>query len=158
MKRLLIVSILVMNMAFMFGQKVTLKEYANKEGVTAVTISKNMLSLFPKNSDLSYGGVNVAEFIDKLSSINLFASRDKDIAKRLIQDASKFMGTSGYEKLMSMKTKKEEHIDFYIQANEDFISELVLILESESKESAVMQFVGKFTMDDIQKMIENASK
>ena len=57
-----------------------------------------------------------------------------------------------------MKTKKEEHINFYIQANEAYISELVLILESESKESAVMQFVGKFTMDDIQKMIENASK
>ena len=158
MKRLLIVSTLIMNIAFTFGQKTTLKEYANKEGVTAITISKNMLSLFSKNADLSYGGVNVAEFIDKLSSINLFASRDKDIANRLIEDATKFMDTSGYENLMSMKTKKEEHINFYIQANEAYISELVLILESESKESAVMQFVGKFTMDDIQKMIENASK
>lgn len=158
MKRLLIVSILIMNIAFTFGQKTTLKEYANKEGVTAITISKNMLSLFPKNADLSYGGINVAEFIDKLSSINLFASRDKDIANRLIEDATKFMDTSNYENLMSMKTKKEEHINFYIQANEAYISELVLILESESKESAVMQFVGKFTMDDIQKMIENASK
>lgn len=158
MKRLLIVSTLIMNIAFTFGQKTTLKEYANKEGVTAITISKNMLSLFSKNADLSYGGINVAEFIDKLSSINLFASRDKDIANRLIEDATKFMDTSGYENLMSMKTKKEEHINFYIQANEAYISELVLILESESKESAVMQFVGKFTMDDIQKMIENASK
>lgn len=158
MKRLLIVSTLIMNIAFTFGQKTTLKEYANKEGVTAITISKNMLSLFSKNADLSYGGINVAEFIDKLSSINLFASRDKDIANRLIEDATKFMDTSGYENLMSMKTKKEEHINFYIQANEAYICELVLILESESKESAVMQFVGKFTMDDIQKMIENASK
>lgn len=87
MKRLLIVSTLIMNIAFTFGQKTTLKEYANKEGVTAITISKNMLSLFSKNADLSYGGINVAEFIDKLSSINLFASRDKDIANRLIEDA-----------------------------------------------------------------------
>ena len=158
MKRLFIVIILLMNLAFMFGQKTSLKEYANKEGVTAVTISKSMLSLFPKNADITYGGINVAEFVDKLSAINLFASPKGEVANNLIKDATKFMNTSGYEKLMSMKTKKDEHVNFYVLANEEYISELVLILEGGSKESAVMQFVGKFTMEDIQQMISKAGK
>ncbi len=158
MKRLFIVTILLMNLAFMFGQKTSLKEYANKEGVTAVTISKSMLSLFPKNADITYGGINVAEFVDKLSTINLFASPKGEVANNLIKDATKFMNTSGYEKLMSMKTKKDEHVNFYVLANEEYISELILILEGGSKESAVMQFVGKFTMEDIQQMISKAGK
>ena len=94
MKRLFIVIILLMNLAFMFGQKTSLKEYANKEGVTAVTISKSMLSLFPKNADITYGGINVAEFVDKLSAINLFASPKGEVANNLIKDATKFMNTS----------------------------------------------------------------
>ena len=114
--------------------------------------------MFPKNVDIFYGGINVAEFVDKLSAINLFASPKGVVASNLIKDAPEFMDTSGYEKLMSMNTKNEEHLNFYIQANEEYISELVLIVESESKESAVMQFVGKFTMEDIQEMIANANK
>ena len=147
-----------MNLAFVFSQKTTLKEYANKEGVTAVTISKNMLSLFPKNSNISYGGINVAEFLDKLTGINVFASQKEDVASRLVDDATQFMDTSGYDKLMSMKTEKEENINFYIQTNEEYISELVLIVQGESKESAVMQFMGKFSMEDIEQMIANAGK
>ncbi|NLZ94343.1 MAG: DUF4252 domain-containing protein [Bacteroidales bacterium] len=158
MKRLLILFLLFMNLAFVFSQKTTLKEYANKEGVTAVTISKNMLSLFPKNSNISYGGINVAEFLDKLTGINVFASQKEDVASRLVDDATQFMDTSGYDKLMSMKTEKEENINFYIQTNEEYISELVLIVQGESKESAVMQFMGKFTMEDIEQMIANAGK
>ena len=100
----------------------------------------------------------MAEFVDKLSAINLFASPKGEVANNLIKDATKFMDTSGYEKLMSMKTKKDEHVNFYVQANEEYISELVLILEGGSKESAVMQFVGKFTMEDIQQMIAKAGK
>lgn len=158
MKRLLIVFVLLTNLAFVFGQKPTLKEHVNNEGVTAVTISKSMLSLFPKGSDISYGGVNVAEFLDKLTGINVFASREGEAASKLVEDVSLFLESSGYDKLMSMKTKKEEDINFYIQSNEEYISELVLIVQRETKESAVMQFMGRFTMEDIQKMVANASK
>ena len=158
MKRLLIVFVLFTTLAFMFGQKPTLKEYANKEGVTSVTISKSMLSLFPKDSDISYGGINVAKFLDKLTAINVFASREGDAASKLVEDASQFMESSGYDKLVSMKTKKEEDVNFYIQSSEEYISELVLIVQRDTKESAVMQFMGRFTMEDIQKMVANASK
>ena len=158
MKRLLIVFIIFTNLAFVFGQKMTLKEYASKEGVTALTISKNMLSLFPKDSDISYGGINVAEFIDKLTAINVFASRKGVAASKLVEDALQFMESSGYDKLVSMKTKKEEDINFYIQSNEEYISELVLIVQRDKNESAVMQFMGRFTMEDIQNMVANASK
>ena len=158
MKKIIVVSILIMNMAFVFGQKTTLKDYANKEGVSALTISKKMLSFFPKNADISYGGINVAQFVDKLTSINVFAAPNKTVANELIADAIKFTTIAGYEKLLALETKKGEHLNFYIQANEEYISELILTAQGQSKEGGVVQFIGKFTMEDIQQMIATANK
>ena len=158
MKRLLIASILLLTVSFVFSQKATLKEYTKNDGVTAVTIPKNMLSLFPKNSNITYGGINVAEFVDKLSDVNVFASRKDDVASKLIKDATEYMKIGGYDNLVSMKTEKEETINFYIKTTDDYISELVLIVQRQSKESAVMQLMGKFAMEDIQEMIASAGK
>lgn len=158
MKRLLIISIFLSSLTFVFGQKVTLKEFANKEGVTTVTLSKNMLSLFPKNADISYGGINVVEFLDKLSGINIFASPKGEAANKLVKDATQFMDTSGYEKLLGVRTKKDENVNFYIQSSEESISELIMIVQGKSKECAVMQFMGKFTIEDIQQMIAETQK
>ena len=158
MKRLLIASILFLTVSFVFSQKATLKEYTKNDGVTAVTIPKNMLALFPKNSNITYGGINVAEFVDKLSDVNVFASRKDDVASKLIKDATEYMKIGGYDNLVSMKTEKEETINFYIKTTDDYISELVLIVQRQSKESAVMQLMGKFTMEDIQEMIASAGK
>lgn len=158
MKRLLIASILLLTVSFVFSQKATLKEYTKNDGVTAVTIPKNMLLLFPKNSNITYGGINVAEFVDKLSDVNVFASRKDDVASKLIKDATEYMKIGGYDNLVSMKTEKEETINFYIKTTDDYISELVLIVQRQSKESAVMQLMGKFTMEDIQEMIASAGK
>lgn len=158
MKRLTSIIILFLSLTLAFSQQVSLKEYTNKEGVTAVTISKNMLSLFPKGADITYGGINVGEFVDKLSAINVFASRKEEVAAQLIDDATKFLEMSGFERLISMETEKAEHLNFFIQSNEQYISEFVLILQGQDKESAVMQFTGKFTMEDIQQMIASANK
>lgn len=158
MKRLLIASILLLAVSFVFSQKATLKEYTKNDGVTAVTIPKNMLALFPKNSNITYGGINVAEFVDKLSDVNVFASRKDDVASKLIKDATEYMKIGGYDNLVSMKTEKEETINFYIKTTDEYISELVLIVQRQSKESAVMQLMGKFTMEDIQEMIASAGK
>lgn len=158
MKRFLIASILLLNLVFVFGQKSTLKEYADKEGITTVVLSKTMLSFFPKDANLSYGGVNVAEFIDKLSGINIFVSPTGEAATKLVKFATEFMKTPDYENLMTIKTEKGENANFYVRGNEERISELVLIVEGKSKESAVMQFMGNFTMEDIQEMVKSASK
>ena len=158
MKRLLIASILLLTVSFVFSQKATLKEYTKNDGVTAVTIPKNMLALFPKKSNITYGGINVAEFVDKLSDVNLFASRKDDVASKLIEDATEYMKIGGYDNIVSMKTRKNETINFYIKTTAEYISELVLIVQGETKESAVMQLMGKFTMEDIQEMIASASK
>lgn len=158
MKRFLIVSILLLHLIFVFGQKSTLKEYADKEGITTVVLSKSMLSFFPKDANLSYGGVNVAEFIDKLSGVNIFVSPTGETANKLVKFATQFMKNPGYEKLIEVKTKKGENANFYVRGNEEKISELVLIVEGKSKESAVMQFMGNFTMEDIQEMVKSAAK
>ena len=158
MKRSIIVFILLVNLAFAFGQKNTLKDYAEKEGLTTVVLSKSMLSMFPKNADISYGGLNVGEFLDKLSGINIYMSPKGEAANKLLKYATDFMKTPGYEMLMGVKTEKGEDANLYIRGTEENISELVLIVQGKSKESAVMQFLGNFTLEDIQKMVEKAAK
>lgn len=158
MKRFIVVSILFLNLVFVFGQKNSLKEYADKEGITTVVLSKNMLSFFPKDANLTYGGVNVAEFIDKLSGINIFVSPTGETATKLVKYATEFMKTPGYDMLMGIKTEKGEDAKFYVRGTEKNITELVLIVQGKSKESAVMQFMGNFTMEDIQEMVKNAAK
>ena len=158
MKRSIIVFILLVNLAFAFGQKNTLKDYAEKEGLTTVVLSKSMLSMFPKNADISYGGLNVGEFLDKLSGINIYMSPKGEAANKLLKYATDFMKTPGYEMLMGVKTEKGEDANLYIRGTEENISELVLIVQGKSKESAVMQFMGNFTLEDIQKMVEKAAK
>lgn len=158
MKRSIIVFILLVNLAFAFGQKNTLKDYAEKEGLTTVVLSKSMLSMFPKNADISYGGLNVGEFLDKLSGINIYMSPKGEAANKLVKYATDFMKTPGYEMLMGVKTEKGEDANLYIRGTEENISELVLIVQGKSKESAVMQFLGNFTLEDIQKMVEKAAK
>lgn len=158
MKRSIIVFILLVNLAFAFGQKNTLKDYAEKEGLTTVVLSKSMLSMFPKNADISYGGLNVGEFLDKLSGINIYMSPKGEAANKLVKYATDFMKTPGYEMLMGVKTEKGEDANLYIRGTEENISELVLIVQGKSKESAVMQFMGNFTLEDIQKMVEKAAK
>lgn len=142
----------------MFGQKQTLKEYADKEGITTVVLSKSMLSFFPKDANLTYGGINVGEFLHKLSNINIYASPKGDAANKLVKFSKEFLKTPGYEKLMSIKTEKGEDADLYVHGNKDLITELILIVQGKSKDSAVMQFVGNFTMEDIQEMVVKANK
>ena len=158
MKRFLLASILLLNLVFVFGQKSTLKEYADKEGITTVVLSKSMLSFFPKDTNLTYGGVNVGEFIHKLSGVNIFVSPTGEAATKLIKFATEFMKSPDYEELLGVKTEKGEHAKFYVRGNEELISELVLIVEGKSNESAVMQFMGNFTMEDIQEMVKSAMK
>lgn len=153
MKRFTSIIILFATLTLAFSQKGNLKEYMNKEGVTTVTISKNMLSYFPKGADITYGDINVGDFVDKLSAIHVFASHKEEVAAQLIDDVTKFLKVSCFERMLSMEAEKVEHLNLFIQSNEEYISEFVVLIEGKSKESVVMQFTGKFTMEDIQQMI-----
>ena len=158
MKRFLIAFIFLVNLFFVFAQKNTLKEYADREGISTVVVSKSMLSLFPKNANITYGGLNVGEFLDKLSGINIFMSPKGEAANKLVKYATDFMKTPDYDMLMGVKTEKGEDANLYIRGKEEHISELVLIVQGKSKESAVMQFMGNFTLEDIQQMVEKSAK
>lgn len=158
MKKYLLIIILFSLFTSLYCQEQTLKEYANKEDITTIVLSKNMLSLFPKNTDLTYGGVDVGDFLEKLSNINMFVSPKENQTSKLIQYATGLMKTPGYEKLMNIKTDKNEDVDLFIRGNEKQITELILIVQDKSKKSAVIQFIGDFTIQDIQQMVAKSSE
>ncbi|MGV8962490.1 MAG: DUF4252 domain-containing protein [Candidatus Saccharimonadaceae bacterium] len=158
MKRLILIFVVLISFAGVFGQNNPLKKYADAEGLTSMVVTKNMLSMFPKNSNMEYKGIKIGEFLEKITSINIYSSKESAEAAKLLSFANKLMKTPEYEMLMGVKTEDKENVDLFIRGNAEHISEFVVIGQGKSKETAVMQFLGNFTLEDIQQMIEKANK
>jgi len=78
MRKLLIAILFVVCAANLSAQKNPFEQFTEMDGVTSVYISKNMLSLFPKNAkNMNYGGIDVGNFLHKLSSILILTTEDK---------------------------------------------------------------------------------
>jgi hypothetical protein len=129
------------------------------DGVTSVYISKNMLSLFPKNAkNMNYGGIDVGNFLHKLSSILILTTEDKNIGKRMVSLANNQVKGDNYELLMRVKSDDDDNVNFFMKGKPESIRELIMIVDGSDDESVILQFLGDFTLQDIQKMTEGFGK
>lgn len=159
MKKLLIALVFVASATCVFAQKNPFEKFSDMDGVTSVYISKNMLSLFPKNSrNMNYGGVNVGNFIHKLSSILIITTEDKNIGERMLSIANSQVKGRDYELLMRVKSEDNDNVNFFMKGKPESIKELIMIVDGSDSESVIMQFLGDFTLKDIQQMTEDFSK
>lgn len=127
------------------------------DGVTSVYISKNMMSLFPKDSN-QYGGVDVGNFVDKLSSILILTTENQKVGKEMLSLANSRIKDSNYELLMRVKSDDGELVNFFMKGKPDNIQELIMIVDGNDEESVIMQFLGNFKLQDVQEMTRNFDK
>lgn len=158
MRKLILSTLLAVSITFVFAQKNSFEKFADMDGVTSVYISKAMLSMIPKNAKADYGGVDVSRFLDKLSSILILTSEDKKIASQMLSMANDRVKGNDYELLMRVKSGDNDNVKFFMKGKPDSISELIMIVGANDGESVVMQFLGNFTMEDVQKMTEGINK
>ena len=158
MKRTILSILLLASFMFTFSQKNPFEQFSEMDGVTSVYISKTMLSMIPKNSKMNYGGVNVGSFLNKLSSILILTSEDQKIAPQMLSMANDRVKGRDYELLMRVKSDDNDNVNFFMKGKPEDIRELIMIVAGNDGENVVMQFLGNFTLDDIQKMTEGFNK
>lgn len=158
MKKILLSLALIIGTVAVFAQKNPLEKFADMNGVTSVYISKNMLALLPKQSKMDYGGVNVGEFVNKLSSILILTSENKQISQEMMSFANHQIKGSNYELLMRVKSEDNELVNFFMRGKPERIQELIMLVEGSDGENVVMQFLGNFTLQDVQQMTSGFGK
>jgi hypothetical protein len=159
MRKLLIALLFVVFTANLSAQKNPFEQFTEMDGVTSVYISKNMLSLFPKNAkNMNHGGIDVGNFLHKLSSILILTTEDKNIGKRMVSLANNQVKGDNYELLMRVKSDDDDNVNFFMKGKPESIRELIMIVDGSDDESVILQFLGDFTLQDIQKMTEGFSK
>ena len=107
---------------------------------------------------MNYGGVNVGSFLNKLSSILILTSEDQKIAPQMLSMANNRVKGRDYELLMRVKSDDNDNVNFFMKGKPEDIRELIMIVAGNDGENVVMQFLGNFTLDDIQKMTEGFNK
>ncbi|HHV84313.1 MAG TPA: DUF4252 domain-containing protein [Petrimonas sp.] len=158
MKKTILSILLLASFTFTFAQKNPFEQFSDMDGVTSVYISKTMLSLIPKNSKMDYGGVKVGGFLNKLTSILILTSEDKKIAPQMLSMANERVKGRDYELLMRVKSDDNDNINFFMKGKPEDIRELIMIVAGNDGENVVMQFLGNFTLQDIQQMTEGFNK
>ncbi len=151
MKKFIIYLCMMLLTSVSFAQSNPFEKFTEMDGVTSVYISKNMLKMMPKSANMNYGGVNVGNFIHKLSSIYIISTENQSIGKQLISIANNQV-RHGYELLMRVKSEDNDNVNFYMKGRPESIRELIMTVASKDDDNVVIQFLGDFTMKDVEQM------
>ena len=154
MKKMMMVIALSITATGLFAQNNPFEKFTDMEGVTSVYISKNMMSLMPKDSNIAFGHVDVSNFINKLSSILILTSEEQPVAKEMVSLANKRIRDDQYELLMRIKSDDNDRVSFYMKGKPENIREMLMIVEDDDGESVIMQFLGDFTLDDAKQITD----
>ena len=127
------------------------ESYAETKDVTYVFISKYMLDLAGKTVAPSVPGVDIKTLMNKLSGIQIISTENNAVQKKLRNDVRSIIDRDKYELLMQINEDGSKVNIFHsIQKQQ---SAVVMLVEAE-KETTVMVFSGKFTLDDVTKMTQ----
>lgn len=157
MKKIIFTIVFIFAITIISAQKNPFDKFTDMDGVTSVYISKNMMSLFPKDSN-QYGGVDVGNFVDKLSSILILTTENQKVGKEMLSLANSRIKENNYELLMRVKSDDGELVNFFMKGKPDNIQELIMIVDGNDEESVIMQFLGNFKLQDVQEMTRNFDK
>ncbi len=157
MKKIIFTIVFIFAVTIISAQKNPFEKFTDMNGVTSVYISKNMMSLFPKDSN-QYGGVDVSNFIGKLNSILILTSENKKVSQEMLSLANSRIKENNYELLMRVKSDDGELVNFFMKGKPDNIQELIMIVDGNDEESVIMQFLGNFKLQDVQEMTRNLDK
>ena len=121
------------------------EKYEGKEGVTAMTINKQMISMFVgSNADF--------KFVDE---VQILLSEDADVTAGVVKDAKKAVKKSKLEELISANDEGAIYT-IYTKTVNDIIKNLVIIVENDSP-SGFIVISGDITRDKISEVIKIAN-
>lgn len=121
------------------------EKYNGKEGVTAMTINKQMIAMFAgENADF--------DFVDE---IQILLCEDADVAKSIVKDAKKAVKKSKIEELVSAN---EDGATFtvYTKSDGDIFTDIVVVVENEDP-SGFIVITGDIPQEKISEVVKIAN-
>ena len=150
MKKILVISILVLGFSSLYGQSAVDKifnKYAGKDGYTTVVINSFMFKFLSSIDVDDPEYQNFKKATSGIESIKILTSDDagsKGFARELLD----ILPRENYEELMVVKEADEEVV-FLVKEENDRISEFLLIVSSDSDEDALIVITGDIDLETI---------
>ena len=121
------------------------EKYNGMEGVTAMTVNKQMISMFA-GSDAGL------DFVDE---IQILLCEDADVAKSIVKDAKKAVKKSKIEELVSAN---EDGATFtiYTKSDGDIFTDIVVVVENEDP-SGFIVITGDIPQEKISEIVKIAN-
>lgn len=139
--------------SFCWAQSDSLFEkYAQMEDVSQVYISKTMFQMMPA---METAGLNLVHMKGKIESLQILSTENEAKKVQMRKDFSGLIGKQ-HEALMRVKDGKTQ-ATFYISRKGERIQELIMLADTKSNFS-VIQLLGNFSMEDIQRITEDTKK
>ena len=121
------------------------EKYNGMEGVTAMTVNKQMIAMFAgENADF--------DFVDE---VQILLCEDADVAKSIVKDAKKAVKKSKIEELVSAN---EDGATFtvYTKSDGDIFTDIVVVVENEDP-SGFIVITGDIPQEKISEIVKIAN-
>ena len=121
------------------------EKYNGMEGVTAMTINKQMIAMFAgENADF--------DFVDE---VQILLCEDADVAKSIVKDAKKAVKKSKIEELVSANDDGAT-FTIYTKGENDIITNIVIVIENEDP-SGFIVITGDIPQEKISEVVKIAN-
>jgi hypothetical protein len=131
-----------------------LNELAEKTGVTAMTISKSMLDMFPDmTASVEKNGLDIKKISNQIDQIDIFVSKSQ-VGKVNITKTHKELARGTYNEVFMRIKDETTNIVFYgFKDSNKIIRSLMMYINNE-KECVLIRLVGGLTEKDISEIIK----
>ena len=146
MKRIVIIALTMLIMVTASAQEAIFKKYAGQDGVSVVNISKSMLGLM---SGVASGDKKVKDLANKLERIRILTCENHKLVGKVKKDAMQYVGTKGYEELMSSQDGGEMVYILQHPLGGNNYEYVVLSIEKNEVKVSVVNIIGHLTLDEI---------
>ncbi|MDE5607917.1 MAG: DUF4252 domain-containing protein [Muribaculaceae bacterium] len=145
MKKISLIIVLTLISAFSAGAVGLAKMCSAVDGVTAITITKQMMGFLSKMQSSQF---DFASLAGKLNQVEIVNVTDPSQVAGIETCVKKYLkNNSGYEELLSM-TDDEERINLYLNSDPSGLNEYLIII-NESDELTVVLLQGSITPDEV---------
>lgn len=149
--RLLLMSAILCSTFTMNAQVKSLEKYADTKDVAYVYVSKAMLNMIGNLATPEVPGFNMSETIQKLTAVQVITSENKKVSAKIKTDIAGIISKEKYELLMQVDDE-ESKVRIYYQEGKSS-SSIVMVIDEDGS-LTVVAFTGKFTNDDVKKMVK----
>ena len=122
------------------AQKEVFQKYQDEDGVTTVHVPKFLMRLAGRFDN------EAKKLTDRINDIRIMSCENRNMAKKIKQDALAAYRSQGYKEMLRVKEDGEQ-IRIYQRALKNGRSEFALLAEDE--ELAIINVTGRLSIDDM---------